>query len=77
MATPLTPTPSAALNSSTAAGAGHGALDAARKSVDKAENRSSSDDGDSSPFLPHGRDSVTPPTQRGPSPPKPRQGSRI
>ncbi|KAL2190733.1 hypothetical protein L209DRAFT_760597 [Thermothelomyces heterothallicus CBS 203.75] len=81
MATPLTPTPSAALNSSTPAGAGagvgHGTFDTARKPVDNAENRNSSDDGDSTPFLPHGRDSVTSPTQRGPSPPKPRPGSRI
>ncbi|KAK4033752.1 hypothetical protein C8A01DRAFT_19356 [Parachaetomium inaequale] len=75
MAAPLTPTPSAALNYSTPASLRHETYDAAKPA--HAENRSSDDDGDSSPFLSHIRDEITSPTQRGPSPPKARPGSRI
>jgi hypothetical protein len=79
MAAPLTPTPSAALNYSTPSSLRHETYDA-RNPAGNAENHSSAnddDDGDSSPFLSHVKDEVTSPTPRGPSPPKPRPGSRI
>jgi len=78
MAAPLSPTPSAALNFSTpSASLRHAEPYEVRKSADYSENRSSGDDGDSSPFLSHIKDELTSPTPRGPSPPKPRPGSRI
>ncbi|KAL1842003.1 hypothetical protein VTJ49DRAFT_6169 [Mycothermus thermophilus] len=78
MATPLTPTPSAALNSSTpTASLHHEAYDSARKTGSNRENRNSSGSTGSSPGLSHLRDDVTSPTGRGPSPPKPRPGSRF
>ncbi|KAL2131018.1 hypothetical protein VTI74DRAFT_5657 [Chaetomium olivicolor] len=82
MAAPLSPTPSAALNFSTPTGSlRHETYDsrpylASSKPLDNMENRSC-DDGDSSPFLSHIKDDVSSPTPRGPSPPKPRPGSRI
>ncbi|KAH6845006.1 hypothetical protein B0I37DRAFT_392316 [Chaetomium sp. MPI-CAGE-AT-0009] len=78
MAAPLSPTPSAALNySTTPASLRHGAFDA-REPADNTENRNNDDEGDSSsPFLSHIRDEIASPTQRGPSPPKARPGSRI
>ncbi|KAJ4306124.1 hypothetical protein N0V88_000920 [Collariella sp. IMI 366227] len=85
MAAPLSPTPSAALNFSTpTASLRHEPYEtydsrpypASTKPLDNMENRSC-DDGDSSPFLSHIKDDVSSPTPRGPSPPKPRPGSRI
>jgi peptidoglycan hydrolase CwlO-like protein len=77
MAAPLSPTPRAALNYSTpSANLRHETYDA-QKPAPNSENRSSDDDGDSSPFLSHIKDEITSTTPRGPSPPKPRPGSRI
>ncbi|EAQ92340.1 hypothetical protein CHGG_00575 [Chaetomium globosum CBS 148.51] len=79
MAAPLTPTPSAALNySTTPASLRHGAFDAREPADNNTENRNNDDEPDSSsPFMSHIRDEITSPTQRGPSPPKARPGSRI
>ena len=78
-AAPLSPRPSAALNFSTPTSSLRHDAYGARKSADYNENRgnTNSDDGDSSPFLSHIKDELTSPTARGPSPPKPRPGSRI
>lgn len=80
MAAPLTPTPSAALNySTTPATLRHGGAFDAREPADNTENRNNNHDetDSSSPFMSHIRDEITSPTQRGPSPPKARPGSRI
>ncbi|KAK4104294.1 hypothetical protein N658DRAFT_413485, partial [Parathielavia hyrcaniae] len=78
MAAPLSPTPSAALNYSTPSALHHEPFDAHKPAV-SAENRRAilDDDGDSSPFLSHIKDEAASPTPQGPSPPKPRPGSRI
>ncbi|KAL2115692.1 hypothetical protein VTJ04DRAFT_9947 [Mycothermus thermophilus] len=74
MATPLTPTPSAALNSTPASNP-HSDFDDAQKLPSNRENRISN--GSSTGSLSHLRDELASPTARGPSPPKPRPGSRI
>lgn len=85
MAAPLSPTPSAALNFSTpSTSARHETYEVRTYPVgpapqppagDNTEN-SNDGDGDSSPFISHIKDDVSP-TPRGPSPPKVRPGSRI
>ncbi|KAK4121131.1 hypothetical protein N657DRAFT_624245 [Parathielavia appendiculata] len=78
MAAPLSPTPSAALNYSTPSGLHHETYYAHKPAVNAENRRASHDhDADSPAYLPQIKDEVASPTPRGPSPPKPRPGSRI